>query len=64
MKIIAHGNGHEYTVNHIEFKKDGTIKHISGFMEWNGKKDYPIGAHADHMDLYKNIALTITRGDE
>ena len=63
MKIIAHGNGHEYTVNFIDFEKDGTIKHILGFMEFAGKKDYPIGASAEYMNLYKDIALTITGDD-
>ena len=62
MKIIARGNHHTYTVNYIEFKKDGTVNYIKGFMDFNGQKDFPIGAHAEYMDLYENVSLTIERG--
>ena len=59
MKIIAKGNEHTYTVNHIEFEKDGTIKYIKGYFEWAGVKDYPIGGHADYMDIDRKIKLEV-----
>ena len=61
MKIIAHGNGYEYTVNYIEFERNGDVKHILGFMDLYGKKDYPIGAAAECMELYENVTLTISK---
>ena len=40
-------------------KQDGTIKHITGFIDLYGNKIYPIGAHAECMNLDKNVTLTM-----
>lgn len=59
MKIIAHGNGHTYTVNYIEFKGDGTVKWVYGFMDWHGHKNHPIGANAKCINLDKEVKLEV-----
>ena len=61
MKIMAHDNKNHcvWSVNYIEFLPNGTIKHIKGLTEMFGRKDYPIGAHTDYVNLDKILELEV-----
>jgi len=58
MKLIAESNKHCYTVNHIIFDDDGTIRYVRGFMSYAGNDKYDIGIHADYKNLDENLTLS------
>lgn len=61
MRIIAHDkkNNLEWRVNYIDFGRNGKIKHIRGLTTFHGIEDYPIGGHADYVDLDKTVELEV-----